>query len=70
MTFDDDGYEWHEATDLGDRANGRRVFLRGRRTDRAAELADGIRELISETVGLDGSLVPRQQVVEKLRALL
>lgn len=75
MTFDHEGYEWHDATTQEDRARGRRPLVRGRRLDRAAEMADGIREIVArlsasnyqdQGIDADGLKV----LADDLRALL
>lgn len=68
MTFNDDGYEWHETTTQEDLARGRRVLVRGRRLDRVTELVHGIEALIGELGNYEAIAAP--EITLKLRALL
>lgn len=34
MIFEDQGYEWHEVTTLSEMSEGRRTFIRGRKSGR------------------------------------
>jgi hypothetical protein len=70
VDFDNQGYEWHETTTHEDTAVGRRVFIKGRSLNRVTELVHGIEDLIVETGNMTKPLIPREQVLEKLRALL
>lgn len=68
MIFDGGGYEWHEATNFQEQADGRRVFIKGRRLDRTIELTNGIEALISELANYEAIAAP--EITLKLRALL
>jgi hypothetical protein len=45
VQFEDQGYEWHEATNFQEEAAGRRVFIRGAPLDPAVKLARLTREV-------------------------
>jgi hypothetical protein len=69
MTFNDDGYEWHETTTHEDASVGRRVFIKGRSLNRVSELVHGINDLVASLESREQS-PGAQKLARELRALL